>query len=283
MSSDRVTMGYQGNPGSFSLQALAEFMLDSNPYRAVPYPTFAAAIEAFDRRAVDEVFLPVENNNSGRVDGMHTLLPHINGWIAGEHFLHVQQCLLVIPGATLSSVQEVWSQKPAIDQCIGNINAHKWRVTFTDDTALAAKKVEASGRSDVAAIASPVAGQIHGLINLGNYADNPENHTRFVRIVHPSRQNAFLPDEKDDCTTMVVVSSSLADNPVSLFGALAEQQLMPTRMERMIDGAFMPRELIMDLPGHLKSVPIRACLQSWKSNGIRFQVKGCFKAQPHPV
>jgi len=57
------------------------------------------------------------------------------------------------------------------------------KITECENTAVAAKTVAESGRTDIAAIASSACASLYGLVELeASVADSDNNHTRFIVI-----------------------------------------------------------------------------------------------------
>ena len=275
----RIRVGFQGNPGSFSHLA-AELAMpgfnqeigDRNSHM-VGFDTVAA----FNAGRVAELFLPIHNNNSGRVTDMHGLLNKIHGWIAHEYYLHVVQYLLVKPGTRMEQIKEVCSQEPAIKQCLGSIKAEGFQVTYTNDTAAAAEQVRKSKRRDLAAIASESAGRLHGLENLGPFNDNLDNYTRFLHFVRPSQITQALRPVHEKCRTTFFLSGDLyPDSGRSPFSVFSENRVKIKRNEGILPD-FDAHEAIIDALGHNKSPLVDKCLKELSRMGLSVRILCCYR------
>ncbi len=285
MRAPNTQIGYQGREGSFTYQALQEYLKDSEQSgRVVGFNTFDDVVRAFNQeQRLTEMFLGTENNNSGVVQAMALLAPDMQGCIVGEHFLHVKQCLLVQQSMVRSDIKEVISQRPALDQCRAHIAEAGWRTRDFPDTALAAEHVSHSPRRDQAAIASPVAGEKYGLKNLGNIADNTTNYTRFLHIVPMSRYSDFLPSYDPDkkFRTTVIIDGPLL-KPANL-GIIAEHALEMTRCERLPSGSFGLNRFLVDFAAHIQAEPYRRSAKRLSEAGVTMRSIGCYAAKAQPA
>ena len=111
-----LKIGIQGGIGSFSASALLAYMekFPGRNYQPHHFETFYTAISKLhknqhpqpreqnrkhdDIRHVRELFLPVFNNISRRVQDMREHVVDVNGWVVGEHYLLIEQTLMTHPG-----------------------------------------------------------------------------------------------------------------------------------------------------------------------------------------
>ncbi|MGB5188242.1 MAG: prephenate dehydratase domain-containing protein, partial [Acidimicrobiia bacterium] len=71
-----MRIGYQGEPGSYSHQAVGELFADGEP---VGLFGFAAAFTALEEGSIDRLVVPVENSTTGSVLPVLDRLPGGNG------------------------------------------------------------------------------------------------------------------------------------------------------------------------------------------------------------
>jgi prephenate dehydratase len=284
MSKSLVTISYQGRDGAFTHQALKQAMQGRDSWAAQGKNEFDDVVRGFENGNVSEMFLATENNNSGRVDAMIRLMPRVNGWIVREHFLPVQQCLLGVKGTNIKSIKEVWSQKPALDQCLENIHRHQFAKRDQKDTALAAENISKAKRPDLAAIASPLAATIYGLDILDkDFADNPgRNFTRFFHIVHPGKFAEFVPkySEGESFLTTIIVKGHLL-SPKCLM-ILSNHHVHISRFENLPYGDFGPNLFMLDVDGHMKASNIKKCFNALGMESLEVRPIGCYRAQKRP-
>ena len=120
-------------------------------------------MEAVHDGAADLAMLPPENSIAGRVPDMHALLPESGLSIIGEKFLRIEHCLLAPKGATLASIKRIHSHPVALGQVRNLIAELGATVVAEYDTAGAAEIVAGINNIEDAAIASSLAGEMHGL------------------------------------------------------------------------------------------------------------------------
>ncbi|MFA6376628.1 MAG: prephenate dehydratase domain-containing protein [Candidatus Paceibacterota bacterium] len=142
---------------------------------------FSACIEL---RCVGVV--PIENSTAGLVREV------VNFWrknieselpirVIGEIRISIRHSLLAHPNCSgLKMVNAVKSHPQALEQCSEIIAEHGWRALPALSTAAAAREVMETASAEVAAIASPFAGEVYGLKVLKNNGHNcATNETRF--------------------------------------------------------------------------------------------------------
>lgn len=187
MTHDAATVGFQGEPGAFSEQAVLELLPAA---QAKGYTTFDDLVAAVDDGEVEAGLLPVENSIYGTIARSYDLLwQHAGISIIDETSLHVVQSLIAVPGARLADIREVRSHPVALEQCRKFFVQHAgWQRTIVDDTAGAVREIVAAGDVRIAAIASAFAAKVYGgeVIAVG-IQDDPQNFTRFLLI---SRETA---------------------------------------------------------------------------------------------
>lgn len=146
--------------------------------------TFEAVFQAVEHGLCQFGVLPIENSTFGSVGSVYDLMRRHRFHIVRSVRLPIKHGLLTRPGVKLSQVREVFSHEQAIGQCGGFLAAHpEIKVTACENTAVAAKRVAESGRSDAAAIASAECAQLYGLDVLAQDIQNSDNNqTRFLCI-----------------------------------------------------------------------------------------------------
>src|SRR5215831_3877133 len=177
-----LRVSYQGEPGANSHLAAREVYPDLEPMACATFEDALAAVKGGEARYA---MIPIENSVAGRIADIHHLLPEAGLHIVGEHFLRVQHQLLGIRGAPLSGLKRVFSQGPALAQCLKVIREMKLKAENWHDTAGSAHHVAELNDPSVAAIASSLAGEIYGLAVLkANVEDESHNMTRFLIMAH---------------------------------------------------------------------------------------------------
>ena len=193
--------------------------------------------------------LPIENSANGSVNGVYDLMRSFDFHIVRSVKLHVNHSLLALPGATLSGITEIFSHEQAIGQCAAFLKSMPGvKVTVCENTAMAAKMVADSGRSDVAAISSPVCAAIYGLTELKQaIQDTDNNYTRFIVIA----KNAEIYPGADHLSLMFKVGHTPGSltRILSRFSSLG---LNMTKLEsRPIQGADFHYMFHLDFEGSI--------------------------------
>jgi chorismate mutase/prephenate dehydratase len=129
--------------------------------------------------------------------------------------LKVDHNLLAIKGTKIENIKEIFSHEQAINQCadfiksLGQVTVH-----VVENTAVAAKMVADSGRSDFAALSSRSCANLYGLQCLaGSVQDKGNNYTRFICI---SKNLEIYPGA--DRTSIMLVT---AHRPGALYKVLS--------------------------------------------------------------
>lgn len=171
----------QGVEGAYSQIACEK--LFKNP--GIMYmSSFDAVFSAVESGLCKYGILPIENSTAGSVNKVYDLMTKHNFNIVRSTRIKINHCLLAKKGTDLSSVREIFSHEQAISQCSEFLSSLKGvKVTRCENTAMAAKMVSESERSDVAALSSKSCAELYNLDCLKTVIqDSQNNHTRFVGI-----------------------------------------------------------------------------------------------------
>ena len=146
------------------------------------YSQFEDVFLAVEKGEAEYGVLPIENSTAGSVKMTYDLMSKHDFHIVRSLRLKVDHNLLAKKGTDIKEIKEIFSHEQAINQCAGFIKSlGDIKVTVVANTAVAAKMVSESGRSDVAAISSSACASLYGLDILGSSVqDNGNNYTRFI-------------------------------------------------------------------------------------------------------
>lgn len=274
-------IAFQGEPGAYGHQACRQ----ARPQmEALPCPTFEDTIEACRSGAADLAMLPVENSTYGRVADIHHLLPESGLHILDETFVRVHISLLGVPGATLAGVREAMSHTVLLGQCRQFLRRHGIRTLTGPDTAGSAMLVARRGDPAVAALASPLAGEIYGLHELAaGIEDRANNTTRFLVMGREAdlgrRRNA------EGGTQMLTSFVFRVRNiPAALYkamGGFATNGVNMTKIESyMVDGVFAATQFYADIEGHPDDPPVARALEELAYFTSHLAILGVYPADP---
>ena len=176
------TVACQGVEGANS-QAACDALI---PRGSILYvKTFEAVFDAVESGLCRFGVVPVENSLGGSVRGVYELLQRKHFSIVRSIKLPIRHTLMAKPGARLEQIREIYSHEQAISQCARFLSGLGKNVNVIPmaNTAMAAKMVRESERTDVAAICAPACAQLYGLEPLReDIQDSSRNETTFICI-----------------------------------------------------------------------------------------------------
>ncbi|MCH5190741.1 MAG: chorismate mutase [Oscillospiraceae bacterium] len=208
----RAVVACQGVEGAYSGLAAERIFKYPN---VLYFKTWNDVVNAVEKGLCKYGILPIENSTAGSVNGVYDLMAEHNFYIVRSIRLKINHCLLGNRGAELKKITEIYSHEQAINQCSEFLREHgDIKVHICENTAVAAKMVMESGRTDVAAISSENCRDLYGLSVLSDAVQNKDNnYTRFICI---SKDMEVYPGA--DKTSMVL---TLPHRPGSLYQVLA--------------------------------------------------------------
>jgi len=216
-----VRAACQGIEGAYSQQACDKVFSFAD---ITFFRSFEGVFNAVEKGLCDYGVLPIENSSHGIVRDVYDLMRSHSFYIVRSTSLQIKHDLLALPGAELSGIREIVSHEQAIGQCAKLIASMPGvRITLCENTAVAAKLVAESGRSDIAAISSPVCADMYGLRPLkSGVQDSDNNRTRFIVIskkaeIYPGANRiSILFSTPNKAGALSGVLSRLADIGVNL-------------------------------------------------------------------
>jgi prephenate dehydratase len=251
-------IAFQGAPGAYSDLAGRQFAAGQE-IGPQPVETFAAVVQAVIAGRADLGVLPLENSLSGSLHVNLDLLLVSDLAVVGEVILPIEQHLWALPGVAIAGVREVWSSPQGLETCSTFLAVHPGlRRIAAYDSAGAARQLRDEGRTDAAAIASELAGNLYGLHRLAEgIQDAPQNSTRYWVVGRPQPPYAG-PDAK---TSLVF---GFKDAPGALFKCLSIFALRNINLfkleSRPIQGRPWEYLFYLDLEGSLANEGLaRAC------------------------
>lgn len=209
----KAMVACQGVEGAYSGIACEKLF----KYPTISYfKTWYDVVNAVEKGLCKYGVLPIENSTAGSVNNVYDLMAEHNFYIVKSFRLKINHCLLGNKGATLTSIKEIYSHEQAINQCSEFLRQHSdIKVNICENTAVAAKLVMESGRTDVAAISSENCRDLYGMTVISDDVQNKDNnYTRFICI---SKDLEIYPGA--DKTSFVL---TLPHRPGSLYHILAQ-------------------------------------------------------------
>ncbi len=271
------TISFQGAPGAYSDLACREVF---PALATLPLASFEDAIAAVREGRARLGMLPVENSVAGRVADIHHLMPDSGLHIIAEHFQRVNHHLLAPKGASLKTLKTVRSHVHALNQCRKLIRALKLKPIVVADTAGAAAEVARRGDLSDAAIASELAGEIHGLVSLKkDIEDALHNTTRFLVVAKTPR--AAANDGGLIITTFVFRVRNVPAALYKALGGFATNGVNMTKLESyMLGGRFTATQFYADIEGHPHDRAVKLALDELRFFTREVKILGVYPAHP---
>ncbi|MFZ9385537.1 MAG: prephenate dehydratase [Candidatus Limnocylindrus sp.] len=175
---ERENVAFSGEPGAFAEDALIDFFGDA--VTRLPVGSFGDVREAvLDGRAQFGI-LPIENLVNGTVRETLDLVRDGALEIVGESVVPVNLVLAALPGVALDDITRVYSHAQALAQSEPFLRTRNWQLLSTYNTAGAGAAIRDRSERDAAAVLSPRAAKLHGLVELASGIErDPGNRTRF--------------------------------------------------------------------------------------------------------
>ncbi len=268
-------ISFQGQHGAYSDLACRNEFPDME---TLPCETFEAAIEAVRDGRAELAMLPPENSLAGRVADMHALLPDSGLSIIGETFLRVEHCLLAPQGARIEDIKRIHSHPVALRQIRNLIRDLGAKAVAEDDNALAAEIVAKLNNVEDAAVASSLAGEIHGLeILRQNVEDESHNTTRFYIMAKTPRLPP--PDAADLMTTFVFRVRNVPAALYKALGGFATNGVNMTKLESyMVGGKFTATQFLAEVDGHPEHPSLRLAFEELAFFSSETKILGVYPA-----
>ncbi|UYW00620.1 prephenate dehydratase [Flavobacterium agricola] len=176
------TIAIQGIKGSFHHQVANEYFgAYDNLDECLSFP---AVVNSLLTQKSNVAIMAIENSIAGSIIPNHALIDANNLHVVGEHYLNINQNLMVLPGQTISDITEVHSHPMALLQCQDFFAQYPHIKLVEDvDTAETARRIYANQLKGIGAIASETAATLYGLEIIGHQIQTiKNNYTRFVII-----------------------------------------------------------------------------------------------------
>lgn len=269
---ERVMVACQGTEGAYS-QKITDRMFE---FADILYMnTFNDVFNAVEKGMCPFGVLPIENSTAGSVTQVYDLMEKHHFHIVKAARQRIDHRLLALPGVKMEDVREVVSHEQALRQCGAFLAAHpQIKVTAMENTAKAAAFAAASGRRDLAAIASQECAQLYGLETLSDaITDTGNNATRFICIA----KDLQVYEGANKISLML----SAAHRPGSLYRLLSHISVMGvnlTKLEsRPIPGKDFEFRFFFDIEASVMDPAIRALMEQLRQDSDQFVFLGNYE------
>ncbi len=271
-------ISFQGEPGANSHIACGEAFPEMEP---LPCATFEDAFAAVQEGKAALGMIPIENSIAGRVADIHHLLPTSGLHIIGEHFLPIHFQLMAIPGASLSTIKDVYSHVHALGQCRKIIRKLGLRGHVAGDTAGSARQVSEWQDPTKASLAPRLAAPIYGLQILAeDVEDEAHNTTRFVVLSKKPKVAA-----RDGSPLVTSFVFRVRNVPAALYkglGGFATNGVNMTKLESyMVEGQFTATQFYAEVDGHPDDPGLKNALEELAFFSKELRIIGVYPAHPY--
>ena len=221
---ENAAVACQGVEGAYSEMACNRLFKRPNTFF---FSSFEAVFSAIEKGLCRYGVLPLENSTAGSVNAVYDLMMKHDFRIVRSVRVKVDHNLLANPGARLEDIREIYSHEQAISQCAHFLQElPNVKVIRCENTAVAARMVAESGRSDVAALSSRACMELYGLSCLASSVqDQGNNFTRFICI---AKDLEIYPGA--DRTSLMMV---LPHEPGSLYKALSRFYALGVNLNKL--------------------------------------------------
>jgi prephenate dehydratase len=271
-------ISFQGEPGANSQVACDQAFPEMEP---LPCPTFEDAFAAVQEGMAALAMIPIENSIAGRVADIHHLLPTSGLHIIGEHFLPIHFQLMAIPGASLSTVKDVYSHVHAIGQCRKIIRKLGLKAHVAGDTAGSARQVSEWKDLTKASLAPRLAAPIYGLNILAeDVEDEAHNTTRFV--VLSKKPNISQRNGAPLVTSFVFRVRNVPAALYKAMGGFATNGVNMSKLESyMVEGQFTATQFYAEVDGHPDDPGLKLALEELTFFSKELRIIGVYPAHPY--
>jgi chorismate mutase/prephenate dehydratase len=239
------------------------------------FKNFDGVFQAVEKGFCKYGVLPIENSSAGSVNQVYDLMKEHKFYIVRSIRLPVSHNLVVNVGAKKEEITEIYSHEQALAQCKKYLEQFKnAKITACANTAVAAKMVQESGRTDIAAISSRECAEIYGLKLLEtNIQDNDNNYTRFILI---AKEMEFYADAKK-ISIMTTLPQNAPGSLNKLLSKFAHLGINLTKLEsRPIVGSSFEFTFYFDFNCDIKNKGVRNLLCELDNSTEQFTFLGAY-------
>jgi prephenate dehydratase len=276
-----LRVAYLGPAGTFTEDALREFLAGKGEFEPLPTATIPEAIEAVAEGRADRALAPFENSIEGSIrptlDALALDVPGVT--IIGEHDFRVRPQLIARREIALEEIEEVRSHPQPLSQCSRFLREQlpKARLRPAESTAQAVREIRESERP-LAALGARSAAELYGCVILREATpDAEDNVTRFVWLAPAGTP---VPESPGPWKTSIVFWELGADHPGALVEALLEFSSRGVNLSRIESrplrqglGRYM---FFIDAEGGLHEEPVAAAIEGLKAKAERVSLLGSY-------
>lgn len=265
-----LKVGYQGEPGAFSQEALTEYFGDG--VKTLNVKEFEDVFKALKNDEIDYGVLPIENSSTGGIAEVYDLLKKYGFYIVGEKCIKVQHNLVGLKNTEIEDIDEVYSHTQAFKQCSEFLKDYPdLRLIPYKNTATSAKYIHEEKDRNKAAICSHKAARLYDLkIIKENINYNRKNYTRFIVIGKDL--------EVHEVSNKISIVTTTAHTPGSLYRTLGYFTKNNLNMMKIESRPILNRSweyfFYIDFSGNLNDDAVKRSIEAIRKNSTYFKLLG---------
>lgn len=262
----------QGAEGSYSNMAADKVFPITN---IMYFKDFEGVFGAIEKRFCEFGVLPIENSSAGSINEVYDLMRKHHFYIVRSVKLHIKHNLLSKKGVDIKNIKEIYSHEQAIAQSSVFLKSLKdVKITVVSNTAVAAKIVKESERSDIACISSKECVELYGLsVVKSNIQDKENNYTRFI-VIAPELQIY----EKSEKISIFVNLPHQAGSLNKILNKFAILGLNLTKLEsRPLPDSIFEFGFYFDFDAEIENIVVQNLLAELDLNTEQFLFLGCYR------
>lgn len=238
------------------------------------FKNFEGVFQAVEKGFCKYGVLPIENSSAGSVNQVYDLMKKHKFYIVRSIRLPIVHNLIANKDSSLSDIKEIFTHEQAIGQCKDYLEKLGVKVTACANTALAAKTVAESGRTDIGAIASRECADLYGLKLIEtNVQDSNNNYTRFILI---AKEMEFYGDAKK-ISIMTTLPQNTPGSLNKLLSKFAFAGINLTKLEsRPIVGSSFEFMFYFDFECNIKDKSVQNLLSELDNSTEQFTFLGAY-------
>ena len=265
---------FQGTFGAYShLAALSV----APKAKIIPCKTFDECFLKASEDPSSKIIIPESNRITGNI-GIEYLVFKYRLNIYSEYFQKIEHNLLVLPGANISDIKNVYSHSQALSQCSNFIKSNNLIEHVRADTAGSAEMISRIKDKKNAAIASTLSAKTYGLEIIENNIENEKgNLTRFLIMGKNISQPEF--GNKKYITSFLF---KLKSKPAALYSALSGFAINGVNLTKLQSfpekNSFSSYFFLCELDGHIENKKVKNSLEELGLHCEDMHVLGVFVA-----
>jgi len=238
------------------------------------YPAFEGVFKAVENGECKYGVLPIENSSYGSVINVYDLMRDHKFHIVRSAKLQINHRLMAKPGVKFEEITEVFSHQQALGQCSEFFKSYPHiKVSVAQNTAMAAKMVADSDRTDIAAISSPDCATLYALNIIKDDIQNTDhNFTRFICI---SKDMEIFPG-----ASKISIMLNLAHTPGALSNLLTNFSSLGVNLTKIESRPIVGRDFefmfYLDVDASIYSETVLKLLSQLDAEPTEFTFLGAF-------